>query len=509
LGGASAPIRLQLQQAQLVLKNLRDSGLESTGSLALDRLLGLEPLVPRKIDTLPVKGFFDERIPFRQISRYESQGDQSQEAAVRLAFDEARALFIEGPPGTGKTTVIAEIVRQAVTRQMKVLLVSQMHQAVDHALSIFMNDETVPVLRLGNDATKFDYGTNKFWPGNKESGLKQEALEEFGQRLSRRNGYVLAATNMGIATDWALNTHLRHLAQEGFDLVIMDESSREVLSGALVPLRYLRPSGKAIFVGDSKQLPPFGLLGEERRYLTERGVLAEDTYAYNEGVFDWLLGYGRGERVMLSTNYRSHPLIARLISLLFYEGDIQCRGWEDFDAETLSLRLIDISERPGEYYEERAGTSFCNRRSASIVLKLVELYSRRGIPLEQITIITPYLAQVGLIEQLLGERYRGVNLPLVTTIDSYQGGENEAIIFDFVRSNHQGQIGFVKDLRRLNVGWSRAHANLALVWDARTFTANQAPQDSAEDTEARILFAKMDEYYGAQVRIFFPEPTKL
>jgi hypothetical protein len=507
-GTQNVPVTIQLERLQRIVQRLRTTNDRTTGSPAIDRLLGLAELTPSDPQARPVTSLVDEQIPYRKVSEFESEGDQAQEMAVQLAMNDTEALFIEGPPGTGKTKVIAEIIRQAVQRGKKVLLVSQMHQAVDNALEGLMGDEQVPVLRLGNNPSNFRYGTKAVWPGNQEEGLNEEVLREFQQRRQRTGGYVLAGTDIGIATDWALG-RMSFLTDEGVDLVIMDEASRETLAGSLIPLSYLNANGKAIFVGDTKQLPPFGLTAEESRDLRRSGLSQAVLDDYNVSVFDKFLPQGYGDRVMLSTNYRSHPLIAGLVSELSYEGDVHRRGWEDFDAQTLSLRVIDIAEEPEEYYEDR-GTRYRNSRSAERVIELVRLYQNRGIALEAMTVLTPYRQQVQLLEEKLREAYPGeTNLPIVTTIDSYQGGENEAIIFDFVRSNPEGRIGFVSDLRRLNVGLSRAQENMAIIWDSRTFTGEARPTDTPADAQAREFFQRLNEYYETEVQTFFPEPAEL
>jgi hypothetical protein len=511
------PLEHQLNKIRFVIENLERSS--STGSLILDRLFGLKPLSPSPpLSNVNVQ-FFNDKIPYKRISDFESEGDQSQETAVKLAMNPTELLFIEGPAGTGKTTVIAEILRQAVQQGKKVLLVSQMHQAVDNAVAAVMNDPNVPVLRLGNDPNLFWSETRRVWPGNREEGVKAEVLGEFYRRLQPDSGrgFVLASTNSGIVTDWFFQNRIKDSellptrGNGGFDLMIMDEASRETLPGALVPLSYLKPTGKAIFVGDVKQLPPFGLTEEDRRFLRERDVSKDDMATYQKSIFEWLLTKGQGDRVMLSTNYRSHPLIAGLVSTLFYEEDVHRRGWEDFDAETLSLRVVDLAEEPDVYYERRtADGSYKNWRSAEQVLRLVRLFRERGIPLNEITVITPYLAQKNLLEDKLKEAFgERSSLPDVTTIDSYQGGENRAIIFDLVRSNKRREIGFVKDVRRLNVGLSRARENLAIIWDSRTFTGMPSESDSQEDRQARELFQKLLNYYENEVRTFFPELPEL
>ena len=507
------PTKIQIEHLQRVIDHLERSQGHSTGSRVLDRLFGLIPLTSQDRNSpntgLSVDEFFNKGIPYRKISNLESIGDQSQEEAVNLALNPTEAFYIEGPAGTGKTTVIEEIIRQYVKLGKNVLVVSQMNQAVDNALAKVMDD--LPALRFGGNPKRLEYGVEKVWVGNKETGLRKEVLDEFQKRNINGTGMVFAGTNIGIET----NPFFRNIIQRTgkFDLVIMDEASRETLSAALVPLSYLKDDGKVIFVGDTKQLPPFGLNNEEERALKDNGVSEDEIKAFNTSVFDWLLERSYGDRVMLSTNYRSHPLISGLVSHLFYEGDVHRRGWEDFDAQTLSLKVIDINEGINEYYEERVGSSFRNPPSADEAMFLILYHNKiKGIPLKEITVITPYLPQVELIRSLIQKEYPTLtngDLPTITTIDSYQGGENSAVIFDFVRSNPQGQIGFVKDLRRLNVGLSRAKDNLAIIWDSRTFTEEPKERDTLDDERAKALFKSLKEYYKYEVRAFFPESGEI
>jgi len=499
-------LQIQIQRIQSVITSLRNSNNRTTTSPILARILGLTALIPSQ----PVAvEFINPKIPFRKISEFETTGDQAQEMAVKLAVNDTEVVYIEGPAGTGKTTVIVEAIREAVRRGQKVLLVSQMHQAVDNVLQEVVNDPLIPVFRLGNDPDKFDIVSRKVWPGNSNTGLQAEAFRIFKERMTSSRGFVIVATDIGIATDWFFNKYIfsRSMLGNGFDLMIMDEASRETLPGMLVPLQFLQDKGKVVFVGDQKQLPPFGLSAEEEKGLREAGISDEAINRYQQSFFEQLVEKGYGSRVMLSTNYRSNPLISGLVSELFYEGDINRRGWEDFDANTLNLQVIDISENPNEYYARRTPSgSFENERSALSVVNLVRQYAKRNISLKDITIITPYLAQVGVIKRFLREdeqlaRYN--QLPDVVTIDSYQGGENEVIIFDFVSSNPEGRIGFIKDLRRLNVGLSRAKDNLAIVWDSRIFNSG-VPAVSEQDKEAQALFTKINNYFEGEVKTFFP-----
>ncbi|HRZ86694.1 MAG TPA: AAA domain-containing protein [bacterium] len=135
--------------------------------------------------------------------------------------------------------------------------------------------------------------------------------------------------------------------------------------------------------------------------------------------------------------------------------------------------------------------------------------------LKDITIVTPYSAQVELIKKRLRGAYPNLSdgalegtegkdtLPAVTTIDGVQGGQNRAVIIDFVRSNNMKQIGFLKDLRRLNVALSRAQDFLSVVWDKDTMTGGPGPNESADDKAARAKLNGIEEFWDKEVKPFF------
>ncbi|MFA5146367.1 MAG: pyridoxal-phosphate dependent enzyme [Candidatus Omnitrophota bacterium] len=499
---------VQIRILQRVIRNLEDTNCATASYpgteefAAIDRMLGLaKDVSPTNLDSIQVN-FLDERIP-RRLADGEWKGDESQEAAVKLALGGSRQIVVHGPAATGKTTAIVEMVRQYAKQGKRVLVVSQMNQAVDNVIKELMDDGSIPVARLGNNPSDFKYGTERVWFQD------EEAYRGFRERFNRQrsNAFVFGATSIGIATDRKLRALAGTRSRPQFDVVIIDEASRETLTGALVPLQYLTGDGKLVVVGDRKQLPPF-VLDEEIRALREAGIEDGLIDGFYRDVIGTLAGTGRADEVTLLTNWRSHPLLAGLVSELFYEGDVNRRGWEDFDKDTLSLKVIDISEER-DYYETPVGDSYQNLRSARETLDLVEHYkNNRNVPLPKITIVTPYLAQVRLLEGMLQEKYRRLStdsLPHVTTIDSYQGGENDTIIIDTVRSNQRGEIGFLKDLHRLCVILSRAQENLAIVWDSRVFM--REPESVSEaDRPAREIFIKLKEYYEREVLSFFPEP---
>lgn len=511
------PTRIQLDIVKIIMKNLKKSNYTTTGNPVYDKIFGLKQLSISANNPINLKELKDKNIA----------KDEAQKKAVELAMNDTEVLFIQGPAGTGKTTVIAEvaiaeIIRQAVKSGKKILLVSQMHRAVDQCLLKFLNDQETPILRLANlsngDSKDIDDKVrDEFWLGDIGSPQIQNIEKFISRKRFTKGGYLIAATNMGSYTDSLFhNDMLRNQLglgnKEEFDLVIMDECSRSGGVEALVPLQQLSEDGKVIFVGDEKQLPPYGLSIENIIYLIKRSVSKNDIAAYMMSILDLLQQKDiNGDKVMLSTNYRSHPLITGLISILFYDGYLNPRGWEDYDRDT--FRIVDI-KNPKKASDNKADINK-NNASAEEIVKLVRHYhNKKGVRLEDITIITPYKEQVRLImgkmrklkkEMEASGQEKSIALPKVTTIDSYQGGENSVIIFDFVRSNEDKKIGFIKDPRRLNVALSRAKDMLAIVWDSSNFIEGPGSFDTGEDRIARELFKKTQDYYDKNVSSVFSE----
>ncbi|MBU1084655.1 MAG: AAA family ATPase [Candidatus Omnitrophica bacterium] len=495
-----------------LIRNLSSNGSDTTGYKAIDRLLRLSrDDVPTSSEKLREKiDYLDKEISRIKIITEEGEeiwkGDESQDMAVRLALSGSRQTVIHGSPGTGKTKTIVAIIRQYVRRGKKVLLVSQQNQAVDQALARVMDH--VPSLRLSNEAKEEmkKYGTDRIWSGN------TVARNRFERDIRGNNtGYLIASTNISLVTDKFYGKN--NLKGRDFDVVIMDESSRTQLTEALVPMRYLKSDGKLIVVGDAKQLKPHRDMDIEKRFRMngKTGVTKKDLDGFYGSVLDEMEGTGIADEVMLSTNWRSRPLLAKLVSEVFYNSEVNLRGWEEFTPATLNLKLIDTDWDKKLVFEEsgnefgRNGTSLMNRRSATMVTNMVKTYMEKPeTKAEDITIITFYEAQKVMIETLLENLYPDGKRTRVFTVDSYQGGENKTIIIDFVRSNLKGKIGFMRDMNRLRVAMSRAEEHLGLVMDSRVFMEDPETIDE-EDKEVRDALKKINEFYEREVLSVFPD----
>ncbi|MFF3444175.1 DEAD/DEAH box helicase [Streptosporangium sp. NPDC002721] len=305
------------------------------------------------------------------------------------------------------------------------------------------------------------------------------------QRELVRYADVVAATCIGTATT-------KLLAELEFDLVIVDEAGQISTPNLLVPL----VRGKrAILVGDHQQLPPY--LDEEVRdwgdNLARNGDLPpadarEIADVLRRSAFERLYGAVPADhQVMLTVQRRMPREVGEFVSAAFYEGVLRTdhAGRHDDPIFASSFAMIDTGDRPAIERAEEAGSrpGYVNRLEADIVVRLVALYTRYY---KDWAVIVPYRAQAERIRaglaRVLGESTEVADN--VGTVDSFQGGERDLVVYAFTRSNARGEVGFLKELRRLNVAVSRARRQLVLVGDTTTLTA-------ARDEGFRVLVRQM------------------
>lgn len=379
--------------------------------------------------------------------------NSTQETAVNKVLCTRDVAIVHGPPGTGKTTTLVEAIYETLHREPQVLVCAQSNTAVDWICEKLV-DRGVPVLRIGNPTRvndkmlSFTYERRfENHPSYPELWGIRKSIREMGSRM-RRGSY---SEREGI------RSRMSRLRDRATELEILINAD-------------LFDSARVILAGDHCQLPPTIKCIEAARGGLDHTLMEKVVQQKPSAVS------------LLKVQYRMHEAIMRFPSEWFYNGELEAapevrnRGILDFDTP---MNWIDTSEM--DFHEEFVGESFgrINKQEANLLLQELEAYiSRIGkarILDESIDfgLISPYKAQV----QYLRSKIRGSSflrpfrsLITVNTVDGFQGQERDVVFISLVRANEDGQIGFLNDLRRMNVAITRARMKLVILGDATTLT---------------------------------------
>ncbi|MCI7088256.1 MAG: AAA domain-containing protein [Prevotella sp.] len=415
----------------------------------------------------------------------------SQERAVNEVLRAKDVAVVHGPPGTGKTTTLVEAIYETLRRENQVLVCAQSNMAVDW-ISEKLVDRGINVLRIGNPTKvndkmlSFTYERRfeshpdypQLWAirkairqlranrkrGDKSFHQKMERLKEREIELELRirnklfgEARVIASTLVGSAN--------RLLDGMKFGTLFIDEAAQALEAACWIPIRR---ATRVILAGDHCQLPPTiksiaAMKGGLDKTLMQRIVECKP-----EAV------------TLLKMQYRMNEDIMRFSSDWFYNGQVEAapmvkyRGILDLD------KAIEWKDTSGNaYHEEFVGDNFgrINKEEAQLtLLSLAEYFVRIGrqrIIDERIDvgIISPYRAQVQYLRHLIKKTdfYKPFRKIIsVNTVDGFQGQERDIIVISMVRSNEEGQIGFLRDLRRMNVAITRARMKLIILGDSAT-----------------------------------------
>ena len=290
--------------------------------------------------------------------------------------------------------------------------------------------------------------------------------------LGRDFEELVGKSSSVVAATCSISGRLRHgnLAPDiGFDWAIIDEAGRATVPEVLVPIVKSR---RVVLVGDERQLPPMVEQGLERADEGEGNGLDTSLFqALVEQVDDTDLDH----LASLRTQYRMHPAIGSLVSSVFYDGKLE-NGTSARMNRSIYGRMparvtwLSTSSVPGRA-EIRRGQSYANAAEADVVSRLLETFENRlGKRRNRVSVcaITGYLGQVeqlnGLIEPDNRNRWKALDIE-IATVDSFQGRERDIVVYSTVRSNPRGEIGFLRNHRRLNVALSRARELLVIVGD--------------------------------------------
>ena len=426
--------------------------------------------------------------------------NESQQEAVRFALTAEDLAIIHGPPGTGKTTTVVELIRQIARRGQTVLACAPSNLAVDnmlerllacgekairlghparvlpelraHTLDLIV--ENHPEVRLAHKLAREAYALRKqasrYTRARPERGARQAMRQEAKQMLAEARRiedqvveYLLDKTQILCATTTGLDSNL--LGSRTFDWCVMDEASQSTEPGAWIPL--LR-SGRLVLAGDPFQLPPT---------VVSPQAVAE---GFNVSLLERLMEqFGPGVTRRLNVQYRMHQEIMEFSSQEFYArsqvADPSVRyhllqdlpGVEPNELTRTPVLFVDTAGASYDEVLEPDGESRLNPMEAELVIRKVQALLDSGLAPAEIAVITPYAAQARLLRERLNQPEVEID-----TVDGFQGREKEAVIVSLVRSNRDGEIGFLKDIRRMNVALTRARRKLIVIGDSATITAH-------------------------------------
>ena len=453
----------------------------------------------------------------------------TQERAVNEVLWAKDVAIVHGPPGTGKTTTLVEAINETLMRESQVLVCAQSNMAVDW-ISEKLVDRGINVLRIGNPTRVNDkmlgftyerrFESHADYPqlwairkairelrknrkkGSENYHQKMDRLKSRAAEIELRINAELFGEARVIACTLVGSAH-RLLEGMKFGTLFIDEAAQALEAACWIPMRR---ASRVILAGDHCQLPP-----------TVKSIAA-----LRAGLGKTLMeriAENKPEVVtLLKIQYRMNDEIMRFSSDWFYEGKVESapqikyRSVLDYDhpitwidtgeeseerrvkSEEFNSSSDDASEGSEEqensslfthhsslYKEQFVGESFgrINKAEAELTLLTLAEYftkiSKRRVLEERIDvgIISPYRAQVQYLKKLIKKYeffkpYR--RLISVNTVDGFQGQERDVILISLVRSNDEGQIGFLKDLRRMNVAMTRARMKLIILGNKDTMT---------------------------------------
>ncbi|PIQ27433.1 IGHMBP2 family helicase [bacterium (Candidatus Blackallbacteria) CG17_big_fil_post_rev_8_21_14_2_50_48_46] len=447
----------------------------------------------------------------------------AQTAAVQKVLEAEDLALIHGPPGTGKTTTLIAAISAVLKLEEQVLVSAPSNTATD-LLCLKLSQAGVSVVRLGHPARMSEeilaftleqqISQHPGYPAlellRKEARLlRQRALRfkrNFGpaERAQRREELQDARKMLAQAREMeqGIVNHILDRSQailctlvgasyevlwkRHFNTVFIDEAAQALLGGSLIPIQRAR---RVVLAGDHCQLPP--------TVKSQRALAG----GFNRTLFEICIEEHPQAAALLNIQYRMHEEIMGFSSQEFYQGQLLAdplvaeRTLPENSEQAWISRPLEFLDTAGCGHEEEMNPetrSLSNSGEAELLIKhlfqLGEGLPRLETEAERLTlgIISPYREQVNLLQSLLEKRPEIQEFFQISidTVDGFQGQERDLIYISLVRSNDQGEIGFLKDTRRMNVAMTRAKKKLVVVGDSATLAHHSFYKDFLDYCEA-------------------------
>ncbi|KAK1161612.1 DNA-binding protein SMUBP-2 [Acipenser oxyrinchus oxyrinchus] len=463
----------------------------------------------------------------KALDLYNSSLDESQKEAVCFSLSQKELAIIHGPPGTGKTTTVVELILQAIKLGLKILCCAPSNVAVDNLVERLARFKA-KVLRLGHPARLLEsiqkYSLDAVLAHSDNTQIIADIRKDIDQAFAKmkksrdkgdrshlrseiktlrrelrgreetaitqilKRAEVVLATNTGASADGPLKL----LPNDYFDIVVIDECAQALEGSCWIPLL---KAPKCILAGDHKQLPP-----------TIKSHTAAAKGLSLSLMERLIQKYGDQVVKMLTVQYRMNHSIMQWASEQMYAGRLTAHssveghllkdlpGVIPNEETSIPLLLIDTASCGLFELEVEDEQSKGNPGEVEIVAAHIQALTEAGIKAKDIAVIAPYNLQVDMLRQQLSHKHPELE---IKSVDGFQGREKEAVVLSLVRSNRKGEVGFLAEDRRINVAVTRARRHLALVCDSRTVRHHDFLKSlvdyMTEKGEVRTAFEYLDD----------------